>query len=102
MPAGLVFEFLYFDNAYLIASLATILLISLYSRSHFRTWKPAGIFGAVLTLLYSFIFILIPLEDTALLIGSIGLFIILALTVYASKKINWYGMDATALVLQQG
>ena len=93
-------EFIYFDNAYLIASLATILLISLYARSHFRNWKSAGIFGAVLTLLYGFIFILIRLEDTALLVGSIGLFIILALTMYASKKINWYGIDSSTAVLQ--
>jgi inner membrane protein len=50
----------------------------------------------VLTLLYSFIFILIRLEDTALLIGSIGLFIILALAMYASKKINWYGIDTVS------
>jgi inner membrane protein len=47
----------------------------------------------VLALLYGFIFVLIRLEDTALLIGSIGLFLILALTMYASKKINWYGLD---------
>ncbi|MDP4128645.1 MAG: cell envelope integrity protein CreD [Bacteroidota bacterium] len=95
-------EFLYFDNAYLIASLATILLISLYARSHFRNWKSAGIFGAVLTLLYSFIFVLIRLEDTALLVGSIGLFVILALTMYASKRVNWYGIDSAAPVPQQG
>jgi inner membrane protein len=93
-------EFIYFDNAYLIASLATILLISLYARSHFQNWKSAGIFGGVLTLLYGFIFILIRLEDTALLIGSIGLFIILALTMFASKKINWYGIDSSTTVLQ--
>ncbi|HEY4155260.1 MAG TPA: cell envelope integrity protein CreD, partial [Puia sp.] len=94
-------EFVLFDTAYLVASLATIGLISLYARSHFRNWKTAGIFGGVLTLLYGFIFVLIRLEDTALLIGSIGLFIILALTMYASKKINWYGLDSSTAVLQQ-
>jgi inner membrane protein len=35
--------------------------------------------------------VLVRLEDTALLIGSIGLFIVLALVMYASRKINWYG-----------
>jgi len=93
-------EFVLFDRAYLIASLATISLISLYARSHFQNWKSAGIFGGVLTLLYGFIFVLIRLEDTALLIGSIGLFIILALTMYASKKINWYGLDSSAPAIQ--
>jgi inner membrane protein len=84
-------EFLAFDFAYLIASTATILLIGLYSKAHFRSWKSAGIFTGVLILLYGFIFVLIRLEDTALLVGSIGLFIILALTMYGSKKVNWYG-----------
>ena len=84
-------EFLAFDHAYLIASAATILLIGLYAKAHFRSWKSAGIFSGVLSLLYGFIFVLIRLEDTALLVGSIGLFIILALTMYGSKKVNWYG-----------
>ncbi len=84
-------EFLAFDFAYLIASVGTILLIGLYAKSHFKSWKSSGIFSGVLTLLYGFIFVLIRLEDTALLVGSIGLFIILALTMYASKKVNWYG-----------
>jgi inner membrane protein len=84
-------EFLEFDYAYLIAAVGTVLLIGLYAKAHFRSWRSAGIFTAVLTLLYGFIFVLIRLEDTALLVGSIGLFIILALTMYASKKVNWYG-----------
>jgi inner membrane protein len=84
-------EFVAFDYAYLIASLGTILLIGLYAKAHFKSWKSSGIFTGVLTLLYGFIFVLIRLEDTALLVGSIGLFIILALTMYASKKVNWYG-----------
>ena len=84
-------EFIPFDYAYLIASFSTILLIGFYAKNHFRSWKSSGIFSGVLTLLYGFIFILIRLEDTALLVGSIGLFIILAITMQASKKVNWYG-----------
>jgi inner membrane protein len=87
-------EYLSFDTAYIIASLATILLISLYAKGHFKSWKTAGIFFGLLSLLYSFIFILIRLEDTALLVGSIGLFVVLALVMFASQKINWYGKTA--------
>ena len=83
-------EFLLFDMAYLIASAATVSLITLYAKAHFRSWKTAGIFASLIGGLYGFIFILIRLEDTALLVGSIGLFIILALVMYASRKINWY------------
>jgi inner membrane protein len=84
-------EYILFDYAYSIAAAATILLITFYAKSHFNSWKSASIFGTLLTCLYGFIFILIRLEDTALLVGSIGLFIILALVMYGSRKINWYG-----------
>lgn len=84
-------EYILFDYAYLIAALATVLLISLYAKEHFKSWKTAAIFFALLSCLYGFIFILIRLEDSALLVGSIGLFIVLALVMFASRKINWYG-----------
>jgi inner membrane protein len=88
-------EFVLFDQAYLIAALATVLLITLYAKGHFKTWKVAGVFAAILSSLYGFIFILIRLEDTALLVGSIGLFIVLSLVMYASRKINWYQPSVT-------
>ncbi|MEO5942676.1 MAG: cell envelope integrity protein CreD [Ferruginibacter sp.] len=84
-------EYILFDYAYIIAAVATILLISFYAKSHFKSWKTAGIFFTLLSCLYGFIFILIRLEDTALLVGSIGLFVVLALVMFASRKINWYG-----------
>ena len=86
-----VSEYILFDQAYLIAALATILLISFYAKAHFNSWRTAGIFFILLSCLYGFIFILIRLEDTALLVGSIGLFIVLALVMFVSRKINWYG-----------
>ncbi len=87
-------EFILFDYAYLIAALATVLLITLYAKSHFKSIKTASVFGSLLTCLYAFIFVLIRLEDAALLVGSIGLFIILALVMFGSRKINWYGTAA--------
>ena len=83
-------EYIHFDYAYLIASIATVLLISLYAKSHFIQWKIAGLFFTVLATLYGFNYVLISLEDSALLIGSTGLFIVLATAMYASRKINWY------------
>jgi inner membrane protein len=90
-------EFVNFDIAYVIAAAAVVILITLYARSHFQSWKSAGLFFSVLTTLYAFIFVLIRLEDTALLVGSVGLFIVLALVMYASRKIKWYGNEAYAI-----
>lgn len=87
-------EFIHFDLAYLIAAVATVSLISLYTKSLFGTWKTAGLFASVLGSLYAFNYVLISLEDTALLVGSVALFIVLAIAMYASRKINWYGTQA--------
>ncbi|HEX5669211.1 MAG TPA: cell envelope integrity protein CreD, partial [Chitinophagaceae bacterium] len=86
-------EFILFDIAYLVAAVATISLITLYVKSHFGNWRAAGIFSLVLAILYVFIFVLVRLEDTALLVGSIGLFLILAIAMYLSRKIDWYGKN---------
>ncbi|HOZ50353.1 MAG TPA: cell envelope integrity protein CreD [Chitinophagaceae bacterium] len=84
-------EYTSYSTAYLISAVATVLLISVYTRSVFSSNKTAGIFGGFLSLLYVFIFVLIQLQDGALLAGSIGLFIILAAIMYFSRKIDWHG-----------
>lgn len=83
-------EFILFDFAYLIAALATVLLISAYARAHFGSTGTALLFAGLLSMLYGFIFVLIRLEDTALLVGSIGLFAVLAVVMYFSRRIQWY------------
>jgi inner membrane protein len=93
-------EFLVFDLSYAIAAAATILLITLYAKGHFESWKTAGLFAAVLSGLYGFVFILIRLEDTALLVGSVGLFLVLALVMYASRKIKWYNQPVERTLSQ--
>ena len=76
-------------NAYLVASIAVILLIALYARSILKNIKFPVFIGIALSVLYSFIYVIIQLENYALLVGSIGLFIILALVMYVSRKIDW-------------
>lgn len=82
-------EYLDFNLSYTIAATATILLITFYTKSIFEKWSIAMLFGVFLTLLYSFIFILIQLQDGALVFGSVGLFILLAVVMYYSRKIEW-------------
>ena len=78
-----------FLRAYLIAATSVIMLITLYSKSILKTFKFPLFIGTALTALYTFIFVIIQLENYALLVGSLGLFIILALIMYASRKIDW-------------
>lgn len=85
-------EYLGFNIAYVIAASATVALIGLYTWNVFQSGKTAIGFTVALGGLYSYIFTLIQLEDFALLFGSIGLFIILAIIMYFSRKIDWYGV----------
>lgn len=78
-----------FLKAYLIAGISVIVLITLYSKSILKTLKFPVFIGLSLTALYSFIYIIIQLENYALLVGSIGLFLILTLVMYVSRKIDW-------------
>lgn len=83
-------EFTLFNIAYSIAAAATVLLIAYYVRNHFNNLKTGFVFGGFLALLYGFIYVLIQLEDTALLVGSIALFLILAVVMHITRKVNWY------------
>jgi inner membrane protein len=77
-----------YDLAYLIASAATIILVATFIASLLNR-KPAILFAIILTIFYVFIYVIIQLEDLALLIGSIALFIIVSALMYFSRKINW-------------
>ena len=79
-----------FNLAYLLASIAIITLITAYSYSMLKSKKLAAIVGLVLTVLYTFLFTILQLQDYSLLLGSVGLFIALAIVMYLSRKVDWY------------
>lgn len=79
-----------FNTSYLISAFAVIGIIITYARAIIPQLKSIAILSGVLIFLYSYIFILLQLEDYALLAGSIGLFIILSTIMLLSRKVNWY------------
>ena len=79
-----------FNKAYLLASAGIISLISVYTSSVFRSIKVNAFFAAILSTLYIYLFVILQMQDYALLMGSIGLFIILGLMMYFSREVNWY------------
>ncbi len=87
-------EYLQFGQAYLIASAATVLLISWYTKGIFKQWPIVLLFAFILSLLYLFIYTIIQLQDDALLFGSIGLFVLLSIIMYFSRKIKWNNVAA--------
>ncbi|MDO8590970.1 MAG: cell envelope integrity protein CreD [bacterium] len=83
-----------FFPAYIISTIATIGLITSYSAKVLRANKKALIVSGLLLLLYSYLYVIVQLEDLALLYGSILLFILLALTMYLTRNIDWYQIDS--------
>ncbi len=90
-----------FNKAYLVSSLTIIGLIGTYSLSILETKKLAGILSIILTAIFSFVFIILQLEDFALLAGSIGLLIVLASVMYYSRNIDWNNVGRINSVSQR-
>jgi inner membrane protein len=82
-------EYISFTPAYLVASLACIGLISAYAKSILGTWARAGVIAGVLGLLYAFLYVLLQLDEYALLIGSVALFAALAVLMYVTRNVDW-------------
>ncbi|MFZ4260862.1 cell envelope integrity protein CreD [Sphingobacterium sp. HJSM2_6] len=83
-------EHIGFNWAYVIASLLTITLISSFVGTITKNWQSSSIFGLILSTFYVFIFVLLQLRDYSLIVGTIGIFVILAILMRLSTKIDWY------------
>ena len=83
-------EHLNFGKSYLIACLAILGLITYYVWHIFHNRKMTLVFSGLLALLYGFFYSLLQLEDYALLLGSLGLFVILGTIMYLTRKVDWY------------
>lgn len=89
-------EHLRYNVAFIISALATLLLIAGYVKGILKSTQLTLLVSGILLVLYTFIFVIIQLQDLALLIGSIGIFIILGMVMYFSRKIDWYNLKLNA------
>ena len=87
-------EHIPFSISYAIASVGIIFMISAYTKSVLKTKRFAFMIGGILTALYLFLFITLQLEDYSLLLGSIGLFVILAAVMYLTRRIDWFDIGS--------
>ena len=88
-------EHIGFARAYAVGASATVLLLAYYA-SYMLGGKWRGLpFGAGMAVLYAFLYVLLQLEQTALVMGSALLFIVLALVMVLTRRINWYAQFST-------
>lgn len=85
-------EHIGFDWAYLLSSLATVVVITLYSKSVFKNTKFVLILCGILSVFYAFIYLLLQLQDYSLVLGVVMLFIVLSVIMYVSRNIDWYNI----------
>ena len=89
-------EHLPFGASYAIAATACVLLLAYYA-SHMLGSLARGIpLGAGVALLYGLLYVLLQLEQTALAVGAIALFLVLTAVMVLTRKVNWYGLTQGA------
>lgn len=80
--------------AYLAAAGASSLLIVFYSAAVLRAWARAGLIAGLLAAVHGVLFIVLRMEDFALLAGTAALFAALAAVMFFTRKVDWYAQDA--------
>jgi inner membrane protein len=81
-----------FDLAYAAAAIATVGLLAWYWGRVLGGARHGALMACALAGLYGFLYLLLRLEDYALLAGSTGLFAMLALVMYLTRRVNWYDL----------
>ena len=79
-----------FTLAFLGSAAATVALTAFYAGAVFGrgvTWKAAGVFAGV----YGLLFVLMRIQDFALMVGALVSFIAVAATLYLTRNLDWYG-----------
>jgi inner membrane protein len=88
-------EHLSFNASYASAGAGCVLLLTYYA-SHMLGGIRRGLpFGLGIALLYGLLFVLLQLEQTALVVGAIAMFAVLAMVMALTRKVNWYGLSVS-------
>jgi inner membrane protein len=85
-----------FDLAFALAAAAVTILIAGYTASVLKGFARGALAAVVIAATYAFLYVLIAREQFALLLGSVGLFAVLALIMFLTRKIDWYGNKDSA------
>lgn len=81
-----------FNTAFLAASAAVISMVGSYTKSILGL-RMSLVTSLLLIALYTYLFVTLQLEDYALLMGATGLFCLLGLVMYVTRKVDWYSLQ---------
>ena len=77
-------------SMYLVVGAAIVGMITGYATVVLQQLSRSLVIGTGVSMLYGYLYVLQNNEDYALLIGSIGLFAILAAIMFATRRVDWY------------
>jgi len=83
-------EHLPFIWAYAVASAACVALLGAYAAHMLGRCRDGAVFAAGMGLLYGLVYVLLQREQTALVIGSVGLFGAVAAVMWLTRRMDWY------------
>jgi inner membrane protein len=75
--------------SYAVSAFAIVAQASLYKLSVVGRRRLAGIFAAMLTALFAFLYVVLSFDAYALLAGTVALFVILSVLMRVTRRINW-------------
>jgi len=81
-----------FNTGFLAAAIATVCALSLYAGSVFGSRSAMVKAFVVFSALYALIYVLMRMEDYALLVGSVASFVAISGTMWMTRKLDWYGV----------
>jgi inner membrane protein len=93
-----------FDLGFLVAGIATVSLLSINAGWIFASRRQGWTAFAIFSPLYLLIYLLLRLEDNALLVGAFASFAAVAAAMYFTRSVDWYSPFAasTRVVSQAG
>jgi inner membrane protein len=86
-------EVIPFGFAYLTAAGVTTLLICFHSAKMLKSGARTFIVAGLLVGIYGFLYVALQSQDYALLLGTGGLFAVLAAVIWLTRNIDWYARD---------
>ena len=85
-------EHIAFAWAYLAASAACTLLLAFYGSFVLRSARAGAAFGGAIAALYGALYLLLQMEQSALVLGSLLLFAVLGAVMIATRRVDWYAL----------
>jgi len=83
-------EHIAFAAAYLCAASACTLLLTFYASFVLGGARTGVAFGAAMSALYGALYLLLQLEQSALVLGAVLLFVVLAAVMVTTRRVDWY------------